>query len=125
MCKLVFIALWKGSEVLWLVIHASFVFVINEIEAIGDHSFEEITWPLTYNKVLSISENINIFKRRFSCICQKVFKTLMNGLYVLGPMIHDTSKFIVNQTRSIKDDCLKLSLNLLFKYFFRVPLNGS
>lgn len=125
MCKLVFIALWKGSEVLWLVIHASFVFVINEIEAIGDHSFEEVTWPLTYNKVLSISENINIFKRRFSCICQKVFKTLMNGLYVLGTMIHDASKFIVNQTRSIRDDCLKLSLNLLSKHFFRVPLNGS
>lgn len=125
MCKLVFIALWKGSEVLWLVIHASFVIVINEIEAIGDHSFEEITWPLTYNKILSISENINIFKRRFSCICQKVFKTLMNGLYVLGPMIHDAGKFIVNQTRSIRDDCLKLSLNLLSKYFFRVPLNGS
>ena len=125
MRKLVFIALWKGSEVLWLVIHASFVIVINEIEAIGDHSFEEITWPLTYNKILSISENINIFKRRFSCICQKVFKTLMNGLYVLGPMIHDPVKFIVNQTRSIRDDCLKLSLNLLSKYFFRVPLNGS
>ena len=46
----------------------------------------------------------------------------MNGLYVLGPMIHDTSKFIVNQ---IKDDCLKLSLNLVSKYFFRVPLNCS
>ena len=103
-------------------IHASFIFVINEIEVIAYYSFGEITWPLTYNKVLSISENIIIFKSGYPCICQKVFQTLMNGLYVLGPMIHDTSKFIVNQ---IKDDCLKLSLNLVSKYFFRVPLNCS